>query len=228
MGAALLALGAIQIHSAVMWGGWWSFFAWGGAAFSIAGAAHLASAPWVLGKGRDGRMGAASLLVLLPYLLVTWGRWQLEWLLSPENPWDEVVPGLFLGRWPRRSPLPPGVGLVVDMTAELPAPSWLAGACEYVSLPTLDTTAPDRARFAEVVRQVAESPVPAYLHCAMGHGRAATMAAAVLLSRRVARTVPEALHRLRTARPRVRLEASQRRLLEAYARQLPDARGVAP
>ena len=223
MGAALLALGAIQVRFAVAWGGWWSLLAWCGAAFSIAGVAHVTSAPWLLGKGRDGRMNAVSLLVLLPYFLVTWGRWQLEWWLSSEKPWDEVAPGLFLGRWPGRSRLPPRVEIVVDMTAELPAPSWLVGACEYVSLPTLDTTAPDRARFAEVARQVAESPVPAYIHCALGHGRSATMAAAVLLSRRIAGTVPEALHRLRAVRPRVRLEASQLRLLEVYERELRDA-----
>jgi hypothetical protein len=225
MGAALLAIGATQLCLALVWGGWWSVLAWCGAAFSIAGVAHLASAPWLLGKGRDGGMNAASLLVLLPYFLVTWGRWQLEWWLSPENPWDEVAPGLFLGRWPGTSPLPPGVEIVVDMTAELPAPSWLVGACEYVSLPTLDTMAPDRARFAEVARRVAESHVPAYLHCALGHGRSATMAAAVLLSRRIAGTVPEALHRLRAARPRVRLEATQLRLLETYERELRDTRG---
>lgn len=228
MGAALLALGAIQIHFAVTRGGWWSVLAWWGVAFSIAGAAHVASAPWVLAKGREGGMGAASMLVLLPYFLVTWGRWQLEWWLSSENAWDEVAPGLFVGRWPGRSPLPPGVGLVVDMTAELPAPRWLVGAYEYVSLPTLDMSAPDRTRFAEVARLVAESPVPAYLHCAMGHGRSATMAAAVLLRRRVVKTIPEALDRLRAVRPRVRLEASQRRLLAAYERELAAARGNVP
>lgn len=227
MGVVLLALGAVQIHAAVRWGGWWSFLAWGGVAFSIAGTAHLASAPRVLGKGRDGRMGSASLLVLLPYFLVTWGRWQLEWLLSPENPWDEVAPGLFLGRWPGRGPLPPGVKLVVDMTAELPAPMRRIGARAYVSLPTLDTTAPDRTRFAEVARQVADSPEPAYLYCALGHGRSAALAAAVLLRRGLAGTVSEALRRLRAARPRVRLGASQRRLLEAYERELRDARGAA-
>ena len=144
MGAALLSLGAFQTCSAIAWGGWWSVLAWGGAAFSIAGAAHVAGAPWVLGKGPDGRMGAASVLALLPYFLFTWGRWQLEWLLDTGEPvgrsWSRTlsrpVAGLVAS--------PPGVGLVVDMTAELPAPSWLVGVCQLrdAANPRHDGTGP--------------------------------------------------------------------------------------
>lgn len=220
----LLALAAPQIHAAATRGGFWLLLAWSGAAFSIAGAAYLAPAPWVFGKAGDGSMRAFPRLLLLPFLLVAWCRWQLEWSLSSERPWDEVAPGLFLGRRPGESRLPPGVGLVVDMAGELPAPPGLAGAYEYVSLPTLDTTAPEAARFAEVARRVAESPLPAYLHCAVGHGRSATLAAAVLLARGLAGTPAEAIGRLQAARPRVRLETCQRRLLEAYARRLREAR----
>jgi protein-tyrosine phosphatase len=219
MGIVLLAVGVVQMHEAVARGGSWVLLAWSGAAFALAGVAHVAEEPRLLGKRTDGRMDTLLLLALLPYLLVTWGRWQLEWRLSRENCWDEVAPGLFVGRWPGAGGLPAGVGLVVDMTAELPRASCVARVGEYVCLPTLDTTSPDPRRFAEVARRAAAAKAPVYVHCALGHGRAALMAAAVLLSRELAASASEAVERLRAARPRVRLAAGQYSLLERFARE---------
>jgi len=219
MGGILLAVGIVQMHLAVAKGGWWTLLAWSGGAFSIASVAHLATAPGLLGKRPDGRMKTLGLLALIPYLLVTWGRWHVEWRLLRERPWDEVAPGLFLGRWPGAGGLPAGVGLVVDMTAELPRPACVSRAGEYVCLPTLDTTSPDTKRFADVVQRAAASTAPVYVYCALGHGRSATLAAAVLLCREIASTASEAVARLRAVRPRVRLGAAQYRLLERFEQE---------
>ncbi len=220
MAAVFLALGGLQIYRAAEWGGGWSLLAWPGVAFSLVGLAYLASAPGLLGKRSDGRIGAACLVVFLPYLLLIWGIW-IARRLSRENPWDEVAPGLFLGSWPASGRLPPGVEVVVDMTAEFPARSSVVAGHDYVSIPTLDMGVPALEPFASVARRVAESAAPSYLHCGVGHGRSALMAAAILLCRGVVRTLPEAIQVLRTARPQVRLSKSQRQFLSAFATQLP-------
>jgi protein-tyrosine phosphatase len=218
MAAVFLALGGLQIYHAAEWGSGWSLLLWPGAAFSLVGLAYLASAPGLLGKRPDGRIGLASLLAFLPYLLLIWGIW-IARRLSRENPWDEVAPGLFLGSWPASGRLPPGVAVVVDMTAEFPARSSVVLGHDYICLPTLDTGVPALGSFASVARRVAGSAAPVYVHCGVGHGRSALMAAAILLCRGVVRTQPEAIDVLRTARPRVRLGANQRLFLNAFETQ---------
>jgi hypothetical protein len=219
MGGLLLALGGAQLCAAALLDGWWRALGWGGAAFTTSGLAYAAGAPWLLGKRASGHIRTVALVALWPYFLLTWIRWVLEWGILRENAWDEVVPGLFLGRWPGGVELPEGVGLVADVTAELPA-ARIVRSREYACLPTLDTTAPEPRAFAALARRVASSPAPVYVHCALGHGRSATLVAAVLLLRGRASGVPEALGLLRAARPRVRLEACQRRLLESFALDL--------
>jgi len=219
MGGLLLALGGAQLCAAALLDGWWRAVGWGGAAFTTSGLAYATGAPWLLGKGTNGHIRTVAFVALLPYFLLTWTRWLLEWGVLRETAWDEVAPGLFLGRWPGGGRLPAEVGLVVDVTAELPA-ARIGRSREYTCLPTLDATAPEPRAFATLARRIALSSVPVYVHCALGHGRSATLAAAVLLLRGRASDVPEALGQLRAVRPRVRLEACQRRLLESFALDL--------
>jgi hypothetical protein len=219
MAAVLLVLGGLQFREAAAWGRGWGLLAWSGAAFSLVGVAHVAASPGLLGKRSDGRIGVVFLLALLPYFLSVWGIWLVR-LISLEHPWDEVAPGLWVGRWPANGRLPRGVGVVVDMTAEFPARASVSACCDYTCLPTLDTALPDPGPFAAIARRVAQSESPVFVHCGVGHGRAATMAAAILLCRGVARTVPDAIRVLEAARPQVRLDESQRRFLEAFETQL--------
>src|SRR5207253_2722028 len=97
----------------------------------------------VCGKRRDGRLATRSVILLLPYLLPTWLAWHCFRLLSREACCNEVTPGLWLGRRAFDRELPPGIGLVIDLTAEFAAPRGVRSGREYHCVPTLDATAPD-------------------------------------------------------------------------------------
>jgi protein-tyrosine phosphatase len=219
-GGILLLLGALQVYAAVTFGGWWWLLAWSAVAAFVVGAAYVTASPGLLGKRHDGTLRSTHVLALLPYFAVVWGRWWLTRLLTRERPWDEVVPGLLLGRWPAVEPVPESVQVVVDLAAELPRASTIGERRQYISLPTLDHDAPPAAAFIDVARRLAETPAPVFVYCAFGHGRSAVMVAAILLRRGVARDVPEALSLLRAARPRVGLSHSQRVLLQQLETEL--------
>ena len=92
----------------------------------------------------------------------------------------------------------------------------MARGIAYTSLPTLDGAAPDRAEFDALVAHIVRAG-GVYVHCASGHGRSATLAAALLIARGLSASVPEAEERLRAARPGVRLSRAQRAFLEQRA-----------
>src|SRR5262249_13552333 len=88
----------------------------------------------------------------------------------------------------------------------------------YLAIPTLDSTAPSPAEIVRAVDAVLAAPGAAFIHCAFGHGRSATIAAAVLVRRGDA-TLDNVERMLRAARPRIGLNTHQRRALaEAVAR----------
>lgn len=237
-GTALLGLGAGQgalaaVHARALgpWGV--GLLLWSALAFAAVGAAYLLPAvgPRVFGKrAGDGTLPPGRTLLLLPYLLATWGLWEARTRLQGrENPSDEVAPGLFLGRRPRNpSELPHGVALVADLTAEFAAPRSIArGAARYRCLPILDADAPaDPAAFRALVgevRRTLASGKTVYVHCALGRGRSALAAAAVVRSLRTGEGAPptaaDILTRVRSVRRGVRLSAEQMCLLERMCRE---------
>jgi len=127
-----------------------------------------------------------------------------------------------VGRRPLAGEVPTEVALVVDLTAEFPEPRAVRLACEYVAAPMLDTGIPVQGEFERLVHRIAEFPKPVYIHCAQGHGRAGTLAAAVLIAKGLCATVEEAVSRLRAARPGLGIGDNQRAFLERVCR--PDRR----
>jgi protein-tyrosine phosphatase len=138
--------------------------------------------------------------------------------LTDEPVGNEVAPGVWVRRRPRRHELPAGIAIVVDLCAELPEAPGVAAGGRYLAIPTLDATAPAPGEIARAVDAVLAAPGAAFIHCAFGHGRSATVAAAVLVRRGDA-TLDGVERTLRAARPRIGLNAHQRRALaEAAAR----------
>jgi protein-tyrosine phosphatase len=153
-------------------------------------------------------------LVLLPYLQLTWLVWHVQRLLNREPCCNEISPGVWLGRRPLAADLPPGVDFIVDVTAEFRVRG-IARDRSYLCLPTLDTYAPGETMLCEAVSRIVGWPGQVYIHCALGHGRSAAVAAAVLLARGLAQDVADAEHMLRQIRPAVRLKPVQRSLLQS-------------
>jgi hypothetical protein len=200
-----LILAGLTLVFPIGLGGWVWMLAWPAASFAAVAIAYAGAGPAVFGKRPDGTLRPANVLPLLPYLLLTWSVWHTLRLVSRGPRWNEVAPGLFIGRRALPGGLPEGTGLVIDLTAEFAEPRAVRTAADYRSLPMLDAAGPtDADRFGEVVAEAAGFADVVFVHCANGHGRSATFAAAVLIARGLAADVKSAVKLVRAARPPAR------------------------
>jgi protein-tyrosine phosphatase len=211
-------LSAYLLTLAAFAGGAAWVLAWPALSFALVAAAYAGLGARIFGKRPTGRLAPWAVLLLWPYLLLTWAVWHAGRLFDRRACASEVAPGLWLGRRALARELPPGVGLVVDLTAEFPEPRGVVANRIYVCVPVLDSTAPAGPALRELVQRVAGWQGGVFVHCAKGHGRSALVAAGVLLARGLAADAGEAERLLRAARPGVRLNAPQRRLLEGLAK----------
>jgi protein-tyrosine phosphatase len=186
---------------------------WPATSLLILAAAYAGLGPRVCGKRPDGRLAPAAMVLVLPYLLPTWLVWHLARLIDRQPSCHEVTPGLWLGRRPFVRELPPGIALVVDLTAEFPAPIGIRHGREYLCVPTLDATAPDEAALRRTIERILTHKGPVYVHCAQGRGRSALVAAGVLVRRGIAGDAGQAEEILRGIRSSVKLTPGQRRML---------------
>jgi hypothetical protein len=216
-GWAQIALGAGLFGAAGVLGGPAWVVAWPATAVFVVGLGYLGLGPGVFGKRADGSLHPLTSVILLPYHVVAFLRMHWDALRHREPPWHLVADGLYLGRRTPRAALPPGTRVVVDLTAEMPSIAGLGPDVRYHVLPTLDATAPSPEPFARLVSALAEEPGPIFVHCAAGHGRSATFAAALLTARGLARDAAEAEALLQRARPLVHLHREQRALVDSFA-----------
>ncbi len=213
-GALQVLLGAGLVAAAWYVSGPAWVVAWPALAVTVVGLGYLGLGPRVFGTRADGTLAPLNALVLFPYHVAAWLRLRLDALRAREDAWNEVAPGVFLGRrLTSAEELPPGTAAVVDLTAEFRAMPGIGGR-DYRAVPTLDTSAPAYDAFAEAARWAAAHAGPVYVHCAAGHGRSAALAAGILVLRGRAATVDEAEALLQRARPLVYLHRAQRLVVE--------------
>jgi protein-tyrosine phosphatase len=140
----------------------------------------------------------------------------------------EVAPNLWLG--PRlneasaREAVAGGVQAVLDLAAELPECRTFRELDHYRSLPILETRAPDYRELHEVIRWVNgfRALGPVYVHCALGHGRSATVVVGYLVLNGECTDWEVAEERLRALRPGVKIKPGQRAALERLMLRLRD------
>jgi len=181
--------------------------------------------PRLLGKRADGSLAPLAWLVFWPYFLLNFLSLWLFRRVSREEPISEIVPGLYLGGRPlgrdREAFEQRKIAATLDLTAEFREVPY-ARAGSYLCIPLLDTLPPTRDQLVLATEwlghRMAETPV--LVHCALGHGRSASILAAYLLRARQAATIEQALALLSERRPGVGLNGGQARALHDYAASL--------
>ena len=209
--------GAYCAVMAFQYGHWAWLLLWPAVSFFVVSGAYAGLGPRVFGKKTDGGTTSVARLLLLPYLVFTYGVWHVQRLSSREACCQEIAPRLWLGRRPLRHEIPAGVTRIIDLTAEFHPARGVRDGRAYHCVPTLDAAPTPRHAFERLVEDLVDSPDCLYIHCAQGHGRSAALVGALLIRRGLAPD-PEAAERIIVAaRPGVRLSPSQRCLLVSVA-----------
>ncbi|MFI5380693.1 MAG: dual specificity protein phosphatase family protein [Tepidisphaerales bacterium] len=195
--------------------GWMWLLAWPMLSCLVMAGGYLGLGARVTGKRPDGRFPLWSILVCGPYLLyynclAPLGRW-----IRRDRLLDRIVPGLWLGRIPARGGLPPEIQWVVDVVCEMPRAAGVVDDAHYIAFPMLDGSILPVDEFRAAVRRTAALDGEVLIHCAAGRGRSATLMAGVLLARGLADSPERAVDMLRAARPGIRINRSQMRVLAA-------------
>ena len=216
MATRVLPLIAAVLAGLAVWTRIWLLL-WPAGVLAAVAVVYAAHAPHALGKRSDGTLAWWAWVAWAPLIAYMRLMHELARRLTDEPVANEVAPGVWVGRRPRPHELPPGIAIVVDLCAELAEVRGVATGRAYLSIPTLDATSPPPRDIVRAVDAVLAAGGPAFLHCAFGHGRSATVAAAVLVRRGDA-TLDDVEHRLRARRPRIGLNAHQRRALAEAVR----------
>ena len=182
--------------------------------------AYFSDRPAFFGKTAQGRIPGWSWVINGPMLVV--GGVGLSIVkMSSEPAFTEVLPGLFIGgqltTTEAKRLIGLGVEVVVDLTAELPETAALA-ELRYLNIPVLDANAPTLAEFEEGLAWMGDGQ-GVYVHCALGHGRSATLMVSYLLRHGIATSVDSAEAFLQERRPAIRLHRAQRARLEQWLRR---------
>jgi protein-tyrosine phosphatase len=223
-GVTFLLLGVLLAGFAVSRGGYWYWLCWPAVSLLAAGLAYLWLGPGVFGKTPQGTRRWTSRVLLMPYCGTNWLGWRLLRFVVKEDCWNVAGPKLYIGRRAYLHELPQDVGLIVDLTAEFIEPNTIRAGRKYRSFPILDAHVTHRDdEVISLVQDLVSSEESVYIHCAEGHGRAAMIAALVLVARGDAIDSDAALAHLKIIRPRINLRPHQRLALERWIGLLPAA-----
>jgi membrane-associated phospholipid phosphatase/predicted protein tyrosine phosphatase len=197
--AVLLAVIAILLRP------WGFLLIWPGLTLTIVAAGYFGLGPQIYRKV-DGRLPLSTRCVLGPSLV---GQYlSLLYYKRQCRPWDEISPGIWIGRKLNDSEAEAaarqGVTAVLDLTAEFDETRPFL-QLQYLNVPILDLTAPTQeqlSRMAAFIERECSRGI-VYVHCKIGYSRSAGAVAAYLLSSRQAATVENVLSTIKAARPSI-------------------------
>jgi protein-tyrosine phosphatase len=218
-GVMLAVLGLAQIVFARDAGVFVWLLGWSGLSWVFAGCAYVFLGAGAFGKQTNGNMDWRRVLFLFPYLAATWLLWYAQKTLTKEPIYSQIAPGIWLGRRCFAHELPPEVELVVDLTAEFAEPRQMREGRAYICVPTLDASVPSLEAFQKLIQRIIDFEGQTYIHCALGHGRSATVVIAVLVARGNALSLDQAEQRVKLARPGIGVNTAQRHLLQHWIAQ---------
>ena len=214
LGVWFATLCAGAVFAAVELGGWGWVFLWPAATLAACAAGYLGAGAGVFGKRPDGSRALWATLLMAPYILGAWLTWRALRLWRREPAYQELVPGLFIGRRLLGHELPRTIHTVVDLTAEMWEAAGVRDGRRYLGRPILDGHVPHDRELIALVREIDNLDGAVFVHCAEGRGRTGMLAAALLIARGRANDVAAALAAGRSRRPTLRLSPAQKAIVE--------------
>jgi protein-tyrosine phosphatase len=197
-----------------------------GIAFLVVGLAFGTKTPGIFMKTSTGRLSLLSYLIFWPYLALNYLFLILYRRLSRENPMDEIIPSLYVGRQLVKADQElfhqRDIRAVVDVTSEWSEAGFILKHCAYLCVPVLDGCPPTSQQLQKAVAWIEEQRKQGgvFVHCAAGHGRSATIVAAYLLHIQKVISVQEALEFIRSKRPKISLGEGQLAVLQEYFKDM--------
>jgi len=208
---------SLLVAASLLWP-WGAVLVWAAVAALVLALGYFAFGA-VIYRKLNGRLAFSSRVLLVPIVA---GQWlSLAYYRRQCRDWDEVVPGLWIGRRlndrEAQRAVAQGVTAVLDLTAEFSEPASFQGR-HYLNIPVLDLTAPTEQqlrRASQFIAAEVEHGV-VYVHCKIGYSRSAAVVGAYLLQTGRASTVDEAIALLRAARPSIVVRPEARQALADF------------
>jgi protein-tyrosine phosphatase len=217
------AAGALITAGLIVWfWPWGALLLWPALSLGIVASAYFGWGPGIFCK-LDGRLHWSARLVLAPCLLGQ--QLSLLYYQRQGRPWDEVTPGIWIGRVLTNREAAAakrlGVTVVLDLTAEFSEAKPFR-TLVYRNIPILDLTAPSTDQLREMAAFIEDESRKGvvYVHCKIGYSRTAAAAAAYLLQAGRAGSVNEAIEMLRQVRPSIVVRPEVLSALSEFPRSL--------
>jgi protein phosphatase len=201
---------------------WGAFLCWPAAALGITSAGYFGLAPAIFRK-KDGRLPWSTRFALAPILIGQ--HLSLLYYRRQCRAWDEIVPGVLIGRALSETEaavaVEQGVTAVLDLTAEFSEAAPFR-RLPYLNVPILDLTAPTQEQMRAAIEFISEHAATGviYRHCKIGYSRSAAVVGAYLLDVGLAANVEEAIDMLRRARPTIVIRPEALAALHTFADSL--------
>ncbi len=216
----LLLISIVLIQRGIVKGGYIYYITmiislWCATAAGLLSCAYQTNDSLSFGKLDNGEQLWYGKLSFLPYLIPLWIRQFIITRCTKEPAYNELLPGVFIGRRLfKASQLPEGCATIVDLAAEFPEAKSIRKLPGYKSFPILEASIRTKEELKEFIATLPERGI--YIHCGQGHGRTGFFAAAFLLERNYAKTLEEAEAMLVAARPKLKLRKSGKTALSSY------------
>ncbi len=201
---------------------WGALLIWPAVSLGIAATGYFGAGPVIFRK-HDGRLPWVTTWVLGPVL--SGQKISRLYYRRQSRAWDELTPQVWIGgvltAKEAGAAVRQGVTAVLDLTAEFSEAAPFRSVT-YKNIPILDLTAPMIEQLEEMTAFIEEesSKGVVYIHCKIGYSRTGAAAAAFLLRTGKVRTVPEAIHFLRTSRPAMIIRPEVLTALDEFANNL--------
>lgn len=215
-GISFILLALTVTYISILNGGYWLLLNWFSLSLFIISLGYfglLGLGVKVFGKDENGRIGLVYKILHLPTFLYSSLLWNALRLTSKEDVTNQIE-DIIIGRRLLKHEIPKNINNYIDLTCEFEDPKEIRKSEAYINFPILDGHTPPVAELKSCIRSL--KPGTTFIHCAQGHGRTGLFTIALLFERGKIKSLEEGLTILKSVRPLLALNKSQKNFIREY------------